>query len=45
VLPGIVGVVTVVRGFVRVMERKDHAYPGTVVQFAARFPDDAACLD
>jgi hypothetical protein len=27
------------------MERKDHAYPGTVVQFAARFPDDAACLD
>lgn len=36
---------TVGRGFLLAMDNDGVAYPGTVVQFAAWFPDDSACLD
>jgi len=37
--------VAVVAGFMQPMESASKPNPGTVVEFNAWFPDDAACLD
>ena len=36
---------TVLAGFMQPMETASKPNPGTVVEFNAWFPDDAACLD